>query len=144
MKTLLIAMGAILLATPVLAHDTPLGPSSAHSFTQIYGEIVGLDSVADATFQAVDFNFRSDRIDLCLQDDSSVTYFRLGDTLPTNASSSANFISGVAGSLPSQAAPLFSSGDGTDVHCLILPIEANGIVLHSAGDATVNVRAYAE
>lgn len=148
MKTLLVAMGAILLATPILAtsvvaRDTGIG-AGGHAFTQGYGQVVGLDSVADATFRAVDFNFRSDRIDLCLEDDSAVTYFRFGDSLPTNATSSANFIAGVAGSLPSRAMPLFSDGDGTDVHCLILPVEANGIVLHSAGNATVNVRAYAE
>ena len=145
-------MGAILLATlsffgainVAAAHHTDPGLSSGQSFTQIFGQVVGLDSAADATLNAVDFNFRSDRIDLCLQDDSAVVYFRLGDTLPTNATSSANFIAGVAGSLPSRAAPLFSSGDGTDVHCLILPIQANGVVLHSAGNATVNVRAYAE
>ncbi len=141
-------MGAILLATPFAiqasAHHTDLGASSGQSFTQIYGQVVGLDSAADATLRAVDFSFRSDRIDLCIEDDSAVAYFRLGDTLPTNATSSALFIAGDGVLLPSRAAPLFSAGDGTDVHCLILPIEADGIVLHSAGNSTVNVRAYAE
>jgi len=134
MKKLLIATGAILLAIP----------ASAQEFTTVYGEYVNLHQVADATNAAVDFGFRSDRVDICTEDDSARVYMRLGDTLPTNATSSANFINGVSGGLPGQALPIFQSGDGTDVLCVSIPLQANGIVLHSAGAASVDVRAYAE
>lgn len=133
MKKILVSLGVILLAAQ--AH--------AQEFTAVYGEYVNLHQVADATNAAVNFGFRSDRVEICLEDDSARIYARLGTALPTNATSSANFISGVASGLPGQAIPFFTGGDGTDVMCHTMDLEANGVVIHSAGSASVDVRAFA-
>lgn len=152
MKKLVVLLGAILLASPVLAQDFPTNSDnrgqidnpSAFRVNRAFGEYIGLAQVADATHSAVDFGFEADYVQICMEDDSARSYIRFGTTLPTNATSSANFISGVTGSLRGQAMPLFGSGDGTDVNCIAGPFATNGVIIHSAGNASVDVRAYAE
>ncbi len=153
MKKLVVLLGAaILLASPVLAQDFPTNSDnrgqidnpSAFRVNRAFGEHFGLDSAADATRNAVDFGFEADYVEICLEDDASRAYFRFGTTLPANATSSSNFINGVTGSLSGQAVPIFGGGDGTDVKCISGPFATNGLVFHSPGTASIDVRAYAE
>lgn len=133
MRNLLLVVIGLFMAVPAYADDIMGGP-----YTRMNGDEVASDTATQITYS---FGYWSDNIRVCLEDDSAQMYMRLGTVAAT---SSTIFIDGLSGSLAGSAAPLFTSGDGTDVNCQNYPVRANAVTLHqvTVGTATAHVQVF--
>ena len=158
MKRLLFAFLIAIMALPAMAQDQPT--------RRVFGQ--ALTTSLGATFDSVDFGFRSKEIQVCLRANSALTYIRFGtgttlstSTLKTSAqgnrmtvpvSTEAAFVTGVAGVMEEDALPMTTttSGDTSSSNTAWTPAPpcfrnkwaTNGLVIHSAGNATLDVWAY--
>ena len=153
MRKLLLAALAVIFVTPAFADDSLPNhvPSVDRNgnplfITRQFGE----RSTMAATWDEIAFGFPSDYVTLCVHGDSEVPiYFRFGDTLSEEATTSTLFITGIAGDLPGRASVFYANtapataGATADI-CMTQPWRITGIVLHTenTGQATIDVNAY--
>ncbi len=120
------------------------GSAFAQGYGKASGTLVTLSSAADATYEAVSFGFYADMVEVCASLGAAQTYMVFGTALPTNATSAANFVTDPNTGRKAMPLTMNAAAGSTEPHCASGPWNTNGLVFHSAGTATVDVRAYAK
>lgn len=135
-----LALAAFLLVPAAHADEVSGGP-----YRSLYGDYLTF-ATDGSTLATVSWGFESSAIRICLEDDSSRVYMRLGTVTSADATS-ASFTDGMAGTLAGSAASMFGQGDGTDVNCQTFPVAASSITFHTgsntvSGTATGDVQVF--
>lgn len=152
MKKVFAVLAALVIAGPAFAQSSVFPHDD-------YWRMSGkrLDPAAQSqytTLDSIDFGFTANAVQLCLHDDSNPVWVRFAATVTTTtasldrvrapASTPTAFTDGAAATAHSHGAmPIIASGDGTDVQCVVVPIEARGVVVHVAsGLATLDATGF--
>ena len=161
MKRLLSTITALLIGAfvlsiaPVMAGDMIPEKSTNRYFGQ------ALTTGTGATFDSVNWGFTSRYVRLCLRVDSNLTYIRFGTTTTTSADEVEASAIGNRMTVAVNTPSIFINGDATQTqdalpmtaqasddtvdlgpHCTTQPWATQGLVIHSAGNATLDVWAF--
>jgi len=151
LRTFTVALCAVFLfagfGAPVHAGD--FGPVGA---VKLMGGGFIDTSPGATTNDSVSFKFESKAVRLCLAPDSATMYVRAAsqtslasasiDRMTAPVNTPTIFTDGqLAGFHSGPAFKISASGDGTDQHCVTIPIRTEGITAYSSGSASLDIQA---